>query len=156
MASASLFETPGTCFATKEKSKWASMKNKHFIICAICLSLHAPEFTTDTTASLSQQQQTVQSLQCELQIPAANIMGSNSFITVELRPNLCGTCRCQDTWNHAAPHTAPHPQDPDASECSCTFRQVREGFLSTEMPFHFARNVCHHSMSALLDSFNRA
>ena len=132
------------------------MKNKYLIRCAICLSLHAPEFTTDATASLSQQQQTVQPLQWEPQIPAANIMGSNSFTAIELRPNLCGTCRCQDTWNHTTPHTAPHPQDPDASECICTSGEVREGFLSTKMPFHFARNVCHHSMSALLNSFNRA
>ena len=92
MALASLFETPSTCFATKEKLKWTSMKNKHLISCAIYLSLHAPEFTTETTASLSQQQQTVQPFQWGPQIPAANIMGSNSFTAIELRPNLCGTC----------------------------------------------------------------
>ena len=58
MASALMFETPGTCFATKEKWKCAPIKirkNKHSSdVLAACPC--TPEFTRETTASLSQQQ----------------------------------------------------------------------------------------------------
>ena len=110
MALVSTFETPGTCFATKEKWKCASIKNKHLIRCASWLSLHTQEVTTRSTAPLSQQQRTVQPLQWEPLISAANKID----------------------------------------------RELKEGFLRTEMQFHLARNVCHHTISALLDSFKQA
>ena len=59
-AFASVFETPGMCFAMSTKLYLAAKKKRHLMKCIISSCSQRPELITDTTASLSQLLRTVQ------------------------------------------------------------------------------------------------
>ena len=139
-------DTPATCTALW---KWATIKNRHRNRCIKVVSLEYPEFTTDTTAILSQWHTTKRPTHRGPHTATANRIGSSSFGAI----SQSGTASCHCHWNHWDPQRAPHPQQPDASDSTAIAGIVKQGITAT--PFHSSMNCSHHLRSDRVAAFKR-
>jgi len=66
----------------------------------------------------------------------------------------CDSRPFQHNWNHVLSHSAPHSQDPEASEIITADGCCLLSEDSTEIPFQSSTNLCHHSRSDLASSLS--
>ena len=130
-SSASMFETPGTCFATKEKLEVHIYKKKTSISSDVLAACPC------TLQSLPQK--LLPHYHCSNALcnhsngnPSTNKMGNNSFTATRLQTNLCGTCDAMILGTMLV-LTQLH------------FQRDKERLLQNWNAIHLAKNVCHHS-----------
>ena len=71
------------------------------------------------------------------------MIGISSFSAIDSGWALASQC----SWNHAWPHQAPQPQEPEASVVKVVLGRS-EGGGRKEVPFHDFRKLSHHARSA--------
>ena len=104
-----------------------------------------PRLTAVTTVGLSHSNNTWRPESCFAKAMAASTTGTISFGAMGMSRQVEGHW----SWIHELSSTAPHPQEPDASDLTAMEGRSRPVAASNPCPFHWEINLAHQAISDL-------